>query len=444
MPEDNAAKNTDNARNTGNAENTGNAKNTGSDASPIDQTYDCVIAGAGYAGLSLALALTRWMPKARIAIVDPRDPRVPSQDQRASAIAATGRHLFQALGLWDAMADAAEPIRHMIVTDSETGDAVRPVFLTFEGETDAGEPFAHMVPNAVMVSALAQAGEHEGLQFFTPDSVTHFDMQGAKTHLTLASGTKLSTRVLIAADGVRSRLRALSGIKTVGWQYGQSALVCTFSHEEPHHGRAFEHFLPAGPFATLPLPSRDGLNLSSLVWTEKTRDAKRLIDGDAFTFITELARRVGPTLGAVKLQSPRQCFPLGLMVARDFVRPRFALMGDAAHGIHPIAGQGLNLGLRDVAALAQTLVEAARLGQDIGQIGVLQRYEAWRRADTVQMAATTDILNRLFSNNLPPVRLARTLGLGMVDRMPELKRYFIGEAAGRETDTPRLLRGEAL
>lgn len=417
------------------------------------EPFDVVIAGAGYAGLAMALALKTALPEFSVAIADPRDPRQPSNDQRSSAIAASGRNLFQALGLWDEMVAAAQPINEMIVTDSETGDAVRPVFLTFEGPEnseapatdapDAAAPFAHMVPNQTMVRALAKAGEQHGLHFFAPDRVTHFSEAGPFQHLTLDSGKTIKTRLLIAADGVRSALRELSGIKTVGWKYGQSAIVCTIGHTEPHNGRAWEHFLPAGPFAILPLPSDGTQHRSSLVWTETGADAQRLVKGDEFTFRMELERRIGHELGTLSVLSPRQCFPLGLMVARDFVRPRFALLGDAAHGIHPIAGQGLNLGLRDVAALSETIVDAARLGLDFGTEDVLKSYERWRRADTVQMAATTDILNRLFSNNLAPIRLARTIGLGLVDRMPGLKKRFIGEAAGFSSQ-PKLLRGEPI
>lgn len=419
----------------------------------LQKPFDVVIAGAGYAGLAMALALKTSVPEFSVAIVDPRDPRQASRDQRSSAIAASGRNLFQALGIWDEMLASAQPINEMIVTDSETGDAVRPVFLTFEGPEDRGAtdsgapdaaaPFAHMVPNQTMVRALAKAGEQHGLHFLAPDRVTHFNETGPFQHLKLDSGKTIKTRLLIAADGVRSALRELSGIKTVGWQYGQSAIVCTIGHTEPHNGRAWEHFLPAGPFAILPLPSDGEQHRSSLVWTEANTDAQRLVKGDEFTFRMELERRIGHELGTLSVLSPRQCFPLGLMVARDFVRPRFALLGDAAHGIHPIAGQGLNLGLRDVAALSETIIDAARLGLDFGAEDVLKTYERWRRADTVQMAATTDILNRLFSNNLAPVRLARTIGLGLVDRMPGLKKRFIGEAAGFSSQ-PKLLRGEPI
>jgi 2-octaprenyl-6-methoxyphenol hydroxylase len=247
-------------------------------------------------------------------------------------------------------------------------------------------------------------------------------------------------RLLVAADGIRSRLRALAGIKTVTWSYPQTAIVATVRHERPHGGVAVEHFLPGGPFAILPLKG----NRSSLVWTERADDAAKLVASDDFVFLIELERRFGHRLGALELAGPRAAYPLGLTLARDFVRPRFALLGDAAHGIHPIAGQGLNLGFRDAAALAETLVDAHRLGLDIGSIEVLRRYERWRRFDTFQMGAMTDVLNRLFSNNLSPLRVVRDIGLGLVDRLPRLKSFFIGEAAGLTGELPKLLKGEAI
>jgi 2-octaprenyl-6-methoxyphenol hydroxylase len=217
-------------------------------------------------------------------------------------------------------------------------------------------------------------------------------------------------------------------------------IVITVAHEREHNGQAEEHFLPAGPSAILPLKG----NRSSLVWTERTADAQRLLAADDFTFEIELERRFGHRLGAIRVEGPRKAYPLGLTLAREFVRDRIALAGDAAHGIHPISGQGLNLGFKDVAALSETIVEAHRLGLDIGSLAVLERYQQWRRFDTVRMGVVTDVLNRLFSNNNPLLRVARDFGLGVVDRIPGLKRSFIDQAAGREKDAPRLLRGERI
>jgi 2-octaprenyl-6-methoxyphenol hydroxylase len=240
---------------------------------------------------------------------------------------------------------------------------------------------------------------------------------------------------------VRSKLRDMAGIKTVRFDYGQSGIVTTVEHERPHEGTAEEHFLPAGPFATLPLAG----NRSSLVWTERTEDARRLIESDDLVFEEELERRFGHKLGALKVVGGRRAFPLGLTLARAFVAPRFALAGDAAHGIHPISGQGLNLGFKDVAALAETVVEADRLGLDIGAISVLERYEGWRRFDTVRMGVTTDVLNRLFSNDVTPLRVLRDVGLGVVDRLPGLKSFFIRQAEGTTGNGhPRMLVGQRI
>jgi len=250
---------------------------------------------------------------------------------------------------------------------------------------------------------------------------------------------------LVAADGVNSKLRDMAGIKTVKWEYGQSGIVCTVAHERPHNGRAEEHFLPAGPFATLPLkPTEDGTNRSSLVWVERSEDAEKLVAGDDLVFEHELELRFGLKLGEIRVTDKPRAWPLGLTIARAFVAPRIALAGDAAHGIHPIAGQGLNLGFKDVAALAEVIVEADRLGQDIGALDVLERYQQWRRFDTVQMGITTDVLNRLFSNDITPLRTVRDIGLGLVERMPRLKEFFIRQASGLSADTPRLLKGEAI
>lgn len=405
---------------------------------------DIVIAGGGTAGLAAALALRKAAPELAVTVVDIRafDATTGNQsgDQRASAIAAAAQRMLEALGVWPAVAGEAQPIISMEVTDSKTGDAVRPVFLTFDGSVEEGEPFAHMVPNGVLLGALARAANAAGVEMIAPDSVDRFDVLPERVDVTLGSGGTLHAGLLVAADGVRSRLRALAGIKTSSWHYPQMAIVTNVRHERGHEGVAIEHFLPAGPFAILPLTG----NRSSIVWTEQADDARRLLASDDFVFLTELERRFGHRFGGLELDGPRQGYPLGLILARDFVQSRFALLGDAAHAIHPIAGQGLNLGFRDVAALAETVVDAHRLGLDIGAVDVLERYQTWRRFDTWQMGVTTDVLNRLFSNRNPVLRAARGIGLGLVDRMPGLKSRFIGEAAGFGGELPKLMRGEVL
>lgn len=405
-----------------------------------EDRFDIVIAGAGYVGMAAAVAVARARPDLRIAIVDAAPANVWKKDGRASAIAAAAMRLLGQLGCHDAVMKEAQPINEMIVTDSKASDPVRPVFLTFGGEAKEGEPFAHMVPNVVMNGALRKRASQLGVTLIEGVTVDGFEAGPSDVSVSLGDGRTVFASLLVAADGVRSRLRDMAGIKTVHWDYGQSGIVCTVAHERPHNGRAEEHFLPAGPFAILPLKG----NRSSLVWTERTEDAERLVNGDDLVFEMELERRFGLKLGEISVEGGRRAWPLGLTLARGFVKPRFALAGDAAHGIHPIAGQGLNLGLKDVAALAQTIVEADRLGLDIGALDVLERYERWRRFDTVQMGITTDVLNRMFSNDFGPLRAVRDLGLGIVDRLPGLKNYFIEQASGFSGDTPKLLQGKPI
>ena len=349
--------------------------------------------------------------------------------------------MLEVFGIWDEIEPEAQPINKMIVTDSRTSDPVRPVFLTFDGEVTEGRPFAHMIPNVAMVAALRRICERLGIEIRHGLGATELKTQDSHVTVTLSDGSALEARLLVACDGVRSKLRDLADIKTVTWDYGQSGIVATVEHERPHEGCAEEHFLPAGPFAILPLKN----NRSSLVWTELTHDADRLVAADDLIFEEELERRFGHKLGSLKVIGDKRAFPLGLTLARSFVAPRFALAGDAAHGIHPISGQGLNLGFKDVAALAETVVEADRLGLDIGSINILERYQTWRRFDTFRMGVTTDVLNRLFSNDATPIRIARDVGLGIVDRLPRLKSFFIGQAAGTTAkDNPRLLAGQTI
>ncbi len=405
-----------------------------------DTDLDVLVAGGGYVGLSLALALKQADPDIKVAVVDLRPRAAIEKDLRCSAIAAAAERMLSTLGVWPELVPHAQPINEMIITDSRVRDVARPVFLTFSGQVDEGEPFAYMVPNANMVGALHDRADEAGVELIAPDTVSDFEVRDAGVSITLDAGGTRQAALLVAADGVRSRLRDLAGIRTVNWSYDQAGIVCTVEHERPHEGRAEEHFLPSGPFAILPLAG----NRSSLVWTEKRAVADTLVKGDDFTFEMELERRFGHHLGALKLAGPRHAYPLGLTLARSFVRPRFALAGDAAHGIHPISGQGLNLGFRDAAALAEVIITARRLGQDIGTLDVLERYERWRRFDTFQVGVVTDVLNRLFSNDNDALRAARDFGLGLVDRLPGLKKVFIREAAGLSGEIPRLLAGEAL
>src|ERR1019366_8446342 len=375
-----------------------------------NQRRDVVIGGAGVAGLALAIALRQGLGQAfAVTVVDPALGVAASKDPRASAIAAAARRLFEAIEVWDAVAADAQPILDMVVTDSKLDDAVRPTFLTFGGEVEEGEPFAHMVENRHLVDALVKKAEELGIEI-RAGAVSGFENAPHAIDVALADGETMSTRLLVGADGARSKIREQAGIATHGWNYDQSAIVTTVAHEREHHGPAGEHFLPAGPFAILPLTGKR----SSIVWTESAREAERIIALPDDEFHAELEKRFGLQLG------------------------------DIAHIIHPIAGQGLNMGLRDVAALAEAIADAARLGLDIGETQVLERYQRWRRFDTMTMGVATDGLNRLFSNSSDVLRLMRDVGLGVVERIPALKRVFIREAAGFTGDVPKLLRGEAL
>jgi 2-octaprenyl-6-methoxyphenol hydroxylase len=399
-----------------------------------------VIGGGAFAGLALALALRQGLgTDIPIVVADPALAGRPSRDPRATAIVAACRRLFDAIGVWDAVAGQAQPILDMVVTDSKLEDATRPVFLTFAGNVEPGEPFAHMVENRHLIDALVLRAEAEGIDL-RPIAVTEFEQRAGGVDVTLSDGSVVAASLLVAADGARSKLRERAGIATHGWDYDQSGIVVTVGHERDHQGRAEEHFLPAGPFAILPLT---GLR-SSLVWTENRAEAARIVALDPDEFHAELEKRFGLQLGEIRALDRPRAFPLGYFVARSFVGERLALVGDAAHVIHPIAGQGLNMGLKDVAALAESVVDAARLGMDPGQADVLDRYQRWRRFDTMAMGLATNSLNLLFSNESTLLRSVRDIGLGLVDRLPPLKSVFIRQAAGLSGEVPRLLKGEAL
>lgn len=404
-----------------------------------------VIAGGGVAGLTLAVALKQALGESfRIIVADPALDRPAATDSRAYAVAAAARNMLAALGVWRLAETVATAMTEMVITDSRTPDLVRPVFLTFDGEIEPGQPFAHMVENGALVTALLQVARANGVELRAEGVRSGMEDDGAIA-IAFAGGEKLVAALLIAADGARSKLREQAGIGWVGWSYPQSGIVATVGHERPHEGRAVEHFLPSGPFAILPLADGGRLgHRSSIVWTERSENVPALLALDESDLLLEVERRFGLELGEIVLESRPGAYPLSFGVARRFVGDRLALLGDAAHVIHPIAGQGLNLGLKDVAALAEAIVDAARLGLDVGGSEVLDAYEKGRRFDTVAMGVVTDGLNRLFSNDSTPLRLARDLGLGLVERMPGLKRFFIREAAGLAGPTPRLLKGEML
>lgn len=399
-----------------------------------------VIGGGAFAGLALALALRQGLgPEIPVIVADPALATRPSRDPRATAIVAACRRLFEALGAWDDVKAEAQPILDMVVTDSKLEDATRPAFLNFAGDVAPGEPFAHMVENRRLIDALVVRAEAEGIDL-RATIVASYDARADGLDVTLGDGSKIAASLLVAADGAKSKLRERAGIATHGWEYDQSGIVVTVGHERDHEGRAEEHFLPAGPFAILPLTGKR----SSLVWTERRAEAARIIGLSEEEFHGELERRFGLHLGELKALDKPRAFPLSYFVARSFVAERLALVGDSAHVIHPIAGQGLNMGLKDVAALAEVVVDAARLGMDLGGADVLERYQRWRRFDTMAMGVATNSLNFLFSNQSTLLRTMRDIGLGIVDRTPPLKNLFIRQAAGLTGEIPKLLKGEAL
>jgi 2-octaprenyl-6-methoxyphenol hydroxylase len=399
-----------------------------------------VVAGAGAPGLALATALAQTLkPRFSVVVCDPAVGGDPKADDRVSAIAGGARRLLTALGAWQRFSRDAQPIREMEITDSRLSDVVRPTFLSFDSARIDGEPLAHMVENRAVLLALRETAREAGVEFIAK-AVENFSAQIDFVEAQIAGGETARAELLAAADGAQSKLRELAGIKTVSWSYDQSGIVATIGHERDHGGRATQHFLTGGPFAILPLTGRR----SSIVWTEPTSEADRLLALPREEFHAELERRFGLKLGEIEVLSPPRAHPLGFSIARSFVGERIALLGDAAHLIHPIAGQGLNLALRDVGALAECIVEAARLGIDVGSPEVLAKYERWRRFDTAAMGFTTDTLNRLFSNRSDALRLLRDVGLGLVERVPRAKKFLAAEADGSSGDVPKLLRGEAL
>lgn len=398
---------------------------------------DLLIGGGSYVGLSIAIAVKQACPFLNVTLVERAAFNSFQKDPRSFAIAAAAVRMLRQLDCWETIEKDAQPIKKMIITDSKVSQAIRPVFLNFDGDVKENEPFAFMVETKALIGILQKKATALGVHLCYEKSIINFAQDNNNVSAQLDDNTKITAKLLVAADGANSKLRACSGIKTAQWDYNQMGIVCTVRHERPHEGVAIEHFLPAGPFAILPLKN----NRSSLVWNEETNYAQKLLKADPFIFEDELERRFGHHLGEISLEGPRFAFPFGLTLARSFIGPRFALAGDAAHRIHPISGQGLNLGFRDSAALSEIIVNTARLGLDIGSITQLEKYQKWRRYETVRMGMTTDILNRLFSNDSSLLRFIRDIGLGLVERTPQLKKYFIQEAAGFSKNTPKLLLG---
>lgn len=409
---------------------------------------DMVIVGGGLVGLSLALALGR--AGLRVVVVDREVPAMAAADPfdgRGSAIAWGSARVLRAIGLWDRLAAHAAPIRDIRVSD---GDSL--LFLHYDhraaGVAENGEPapLGYIVENRFTRRALyAAIAEVPQIKLLAPAEVARLERSTGRVTAELADGRVVRAALAVAGDGRDSPQRRAAGIGAGRWSYNQTAIVCAIAHEQPHQGLAHERFLPAGPFAVLPLPDEaGGTHLSSIVWTERAALVPTLLALSDGEFSAEIARRFGDSLGALRVAGRRWAYPLDLVLADRYVTHRLALVGDAAHAIHPVAGQGLNLGLRDVAVLAECIVDAFRLGLDIGAADTLARYERWRRVDNLLVAAVCDGMVRLFSNDVAPVRLARDAGLGLVQQIPPLKRLFMRHAMGVLGDLPRLARGEAL
>jgi len=409
---------------------------------------DVIIAGAGMSGATLALALAHG--GLRPVLVDPQPFAAqlsPTFDGRASAIAFSSFRAWDAIGVGDALRPHAQRIEQILVTDGRapgpSTSGVTPFLLRFDSSEIAdrvqSEPLGYMLENRRIRAALAEAIQAAGIEVLAPASVTTVEL-GGQARVLLADGRELTAPLVVGAEGRNSPVRQASGINAIGWSYPQSGVVATVKLERPHGGVAHEYFLPSGPFAILPLTE----DRVSLVWTEKTVAGEALRHARPEVFLSLLRRRFGPFLGDLEVVGPTFVYPLALQLAERLSATRVALLGDAAHGIHPIAGQGLNLGLKDAAALAEVLVDAARLGEDIGAESVLRRYARWRRFDNVMLAAATDVFTRLFSNDDPVLRLARGAGMAVVNRIGPARRFFMQEAGGAVGELPRLFKGEAL
>ncbi|WP_372990379.1 FAD-dependent monooxygenase [Sulfitobacter sp.] len=403
---------------------------------------DIAIVGGGLNGPALGLALAQ--AGLRVTIIDrlhTQDRKSPDFDGRSYALALTSTRLLDGIGVWDAVADHAQPMLEIKVTDGRAGEGPSPFFMHFDHAEIEEGPMGHMVEDRHLRRALMEAvATCDTITVLDGETVTAQAVDPSGVTLTLASGNTVRAKLLVGADGRASGTADRAAIKRIGWDYGQTALVCAIAHEKPHAGIAHQFFMPPGPLAILPLTE----NRSSIVWSETAENAARIHALSDDAYLDVLRPRFGDFLGQISLAGARYTYPLGLSLAHSMVAPRVALLGDAAHGVHPIAGQGLNAGLRDVAALAEVIADAQRRGQDIGSPTVLDQYQLWRRFDNTALALATDSFNRLFSNDNPLLRIARDIGMAAINALPGARRGFIREAAGLTGDLPRLMRGEAL
>lgn len=403
---------------------------------------DILIAGGGLNGCALALALSGVGQ--RVTLIDAQPAQIhkdPKFDGRAYAIALATQRMLKVMGLWDSVAENAQPMLDIKVSDGRAGEGASPLHVHFDHNDLAEGPMGYLVEDRYLRNALlARISDDKLITHITEVSVIDQDITGGHACVFLSNDTQLKAKLLIGADGRRSAVATRAGIKRSGWDYEQTSLVCAVEHDLPHNATAHQFFTPAGPLAILPLKG----NRSSIVWTETNERAFEINSMDTSDYLATLKPVFGDFLGNITLSGARFSYPLGLSLAQEFVALRVALIGDAAHGIHPLAGQGLNLGLRDVAALAEVIANATRRGEDIGNAAVLARYQSWRRGETLQMAAATDTINRIFSNDNPVMRLGRDLGLNTVNAVPSLRKTFMRRAAGLTGDLPKLMQGQAI
>jgi 2-octaprenyl-6-methoxyphenol hydroxylase len=412
------------------------------DSQPEHGRAKAVIVGGGMAGFTLGLALAS--AGLAVVIIDREDPAqvtAAAYDGRASAIAHASANVFKAIGLWETLAPSASPIADIRVADGHPLRGVSPLFLHYDHREIGDEPFGYILENRALREALHSHGQAmDALTVVRPASVIAIERDHYGAAVLLDDGRRFKGEIIIAADGRHSSIRQQAGISHSVFKYNQTSIVCTVAHERDHQGVAVELFLPSGPFAMLPMTNKR----CNVVWTERSDLAQHYLALKEASFLDELRQRFGEWLGEIELTGPRFSFPLSVLHADRYSDLRLALLGDAAHAIHPIAGQGLNLGLRDVAALAELIVDASRLGLDVGSAPVLERYARWRRFDNMLLTAVTDGLNRLFSNDIGPVRHARDLGLSLVNSAPLVKKLFMRHAMGHVGDLPRLIRGQTL
>lgn len=400
---------------------------------------DIIIVGGGLNGPALALAAAQ--AGFTVTVIDSQPVPVhkdPAFDGRSYALALTSARLLRGIGIWPVVADHAQPMLEIKVTDGRAGEGPSPWMMHFDHAEIEEGPMGYLVEDRHLRRAFLDAlAADNRITHLAGQTVVAQTVTAGGVQVTLASGELLDAQLLVGSDGRKSGTAERAGIKRTGWDYGQTAVVCAVAHDKPHGGIAHQFFMPAGPLAILPLTE----NRSSIVWSERRARAQDLVAMDDAAFLNALKPAFGSFLGNIHLTGARFSYPLNLTLANSLTASRVVLVGDAAHGIHPIAGQGLNAGLRDVAALADVLTTARSRGEDIGSAQTLQRYQEWRRFDTATLALATDTFNRLFSNDNPLIRAARDIGMGLVNSAPRLRRGFMRQAAGLNGDLPRLMQG---